>query len=98
MQPQNTKQQSNNKPTEAPRSSRPLPVPAITQDAYLRAASASRVPVAIHFVDGEVLQPVVVLQVCTYTIIVSMGNGQHLLYKNALKRISPVDSDQHGEH
>ena len=60
------------------------------EERYLRAAAASKVPVSVHFLDGEVWQFAIIKEVLIFTLIVSVHGQDHLLYKNSLKRIGPA--------
>jgi sRNA-binding regulator protein Hfq len=62
------------------------------QDEYLWAARAASVPVAVHFIDGEVFAVARIKEIFIYTVVFTVNGEDHLVYKNALKRISPVNA------
>lgn len=72
----------------APRADRKPPAP--DHDAYLKAACDSRIPIAVFFLDGEVIERATVRQVHMFTVLLEVGGADVLVYKNALKKITSV--------
>jgi len=60
------------------------------EDQYLKVAADEDIPVAIHFLDGEVWDCATIKEVLRFTLIVTVDGFDHCVFKNSLKQVGPV--------